>query len=63
MITRPRSSSCRSAARQVTLAETNTDSHRFRIEVIGGNQIKADGWRGTTFHTKIDSLEFAPVPR
>ena len=26
--------------------------------MIGGNQIKPDGWSGTTFQTKIDSLEF-----
>jgi lysophospholipase L1-like esterase len=45
-------------AKQVTLAELTPQSHRYRIEVIGGNQIKPDGWRGTTFQTKIDGLEF-----
>jgi lysophospholipase L1-like esterase len=45
-------------AKQVTLATVSPESHRYRIEVIGGNQIKPDGWRGTTFQTKIDSLEF-----
>ncbi len=43
---------------QVTLATMTPLAHRFRIEVIGGNQIKPDGWRGTSFQTKIDSLEF-----
>ncbi|HEX4147070.1 MAG TPA: SGNH/GDSL hydrolase family protein [Pirellulales bacterium] len=45
-------------AAQVTLATLSPDRHRFRIEAIGGNQIKPDGWSGTTFQTKIDSLEF-----
>ncbi len=45
-------------ASQVTLATFTPETHRYRIEVIGGNQIKPDGWRGTTFQTKIDSLEF-----
>jgi lysophospholipase L1-like esterase len=45
-------------AKQVTLATFTPETHRYRIEVIGGNQIKPDGWRGTTFQTKIDSLEF-----
>ena len=45
-------------ARQVTLATVTPHSHRYRIEVIGGNQIKGDGWRGTTYQTKIDSLQF-----
>ncbi len=45
-------------AKQVTLAKVTPEQHRYRLEVIGGNQIKGDGWSGTTYHTKIDSLEF-----
>jgi len=45
-------------ARQVTLATFSPEEHRYRLDVIGGNQIKPDGWRGTTFWTKLDSLEF-----
>ena len=32
-------------AKQVTLATLSPDAHRYRIEVIGGNQIKPDGWQ------------------
>ena len=48
-------------AKQVTLGtippEAKDQAHRYRVEVIGGNQTKPDGWRGTSFQTKIDSLE------
>src|SRR5258708_40095043 len=45
-------------AKQVTLANVSPAQHRYRLEVIGGNQGVGDGWGGTSFQTKIDSLEF-----
>ena len=48
-------------AKQVTLGtiapEAKDQPHRYRVEVIGGNQTRPDGWQGTSFQTKIDSLE------
>ncbi len=45
-------------AKQVTLANVSPAQHRYRLEVIGGNQGTGDGWNSTSFQTKIDSLEF-----
>lgn len=45
-------------AKHVTLASVSPAQHRYRLEVIGGNQGVGDGWGGTSFQTKVDSLEF-----
>ena len=44
-------------------AEASEQPHRYRVEVIGGNQIKPDGWRGRRFRPRSTAWNSTPVPR
>lgn len=45
-------------ANQVTLASgLSTGTHSYRIDCLGGDVNAGDGWTGTLFQTKIDSIQ------
>ena len=46
----------------ITIASglNSTTSYSVSLYMIGGNESAGDGWAGTSFQTKIDSLEFDP---
>ena len=50
-------------AKRVVLGNTSAAQHRFRVEIIGGNQGKGDGWSGIPFKRKSTAWNLTPARR